>query len=1094
MQEAIGATLPTEIVILEPEDPPVRKRSPRRKLSFAALLVAPALGAACGGAPPPATAPTPASTASAAPSGSGKADAKAPKTMDPPGLLGMIASSYLLPELMPEKGVFLREEGHKKMLVDRMRLIVHEDGSEERAAELLPNSYASAITLPSRLGGGFLFHSSGGGATQIWRASSWLAHLEPLTQVTTVADEIIPGFDRLYVRLQSSNRLVAIDPQSGEIAPLGPLPPSVSYGQLAFADGWRAVVDTDLRGPLVTFDAGTSWRPLRLPERPGTITAISGDPTLFVSNGNYVIDAAGQMTFHPNATRKYGTDKDDGDDVKLTRPPGPLGKKPLRAALEDGFPSEGRTAIVARGGALARVSLRDGSIVKLQQDAYKERDAACHALRLGKGWGFVCGEHEGATVVHAFVPPFSLKEVWRFAKPRFVSPSGNGALVVRGPCNDDPVKPGDGRTYCIRGVDGATRQIRVTGDLGVERVVALADGRVVVLVPPRREAGQITVLRGATVESSVPLKFPTKPSDSVRTAKRGMWLEGFEEREPGVLGGWVEAGGALTGVRVSLTGEIKLGEMRTDPNGALLAGRFGVSLGDDGEASETTDGGFEWTTFELPDHEIDAPPRTRACGPVGCALSSWLRVGWGKPFVKDDFATAKAPTAPYVAVQTASTVQTSCDLLGAVTPPIPEKKVVATKDAKPVKSPYGYPRGGYGYPSYGGYGYGYYNYRPPWSPFRNTAAPTLAKDEVGVDTGSYGDAAGIRSYAWGKKGSDWTKTGKWLVRFDDRFDPGGGLRSSSTAGSPWADEQQATAGVGGGMTYGIAVWTAFPDASGRATLGQACNGPCVLYSIVDGQPVLTLRDGSGRFGNYTRLLPSSSGTNGTAVRVGESWYFLTQGPVYDAIALWRADLGVVRQVGVYYRPTKSRYSSMDPPRLVRRALGTGLGLLVTSPRGPGEASATWYVLPLDGDTGALDEPISIGRRDLAGVLPERCARGQDGWLAEVTLETVPSVDLGSAYAPLDAIEMRLRLDPGSICAEGMTARVDGTVVVPGKKGSIATKPRDVDPRKIPLAATERTNGQRWVFECGPHQIRPAAQAPEDTEGGVVGGVVGGVLD
>lgn len=1044
--------------------------------------------AGCGGAAPEAAAPAPVASVAPSPSGSAKARAKGPKTMDPPGLLGMISGSYLLPELMPERGVFVREEGHTKLLIDRMRLIVHEDGSEERAVELLPNSYANAIVLPSRLGGGFLFHSPGGGMTQIWRAASWLAQLEPITQIPTIADEIIPGFDRLYVRLSSSNRLMAIDPQSGATLPLGPLPPSVSYGQIAFADGWRAVVDTDLRGPLVTFDAGTSWRPLRLGERPSTITAVTGDPTLFVTGGSYVIDAAGTMTFRPDAARRYTTDKDrdDDDDAKPGRPPGPLGKKPLRAALEDGFPFEGRSAIVARGGALARVSLLDGSVIKLAPEAYKDRDASCHAVRLGNGWGFVCGVRDGATTVHAFAPPLSMKEIWRFAKPRFVAASGNGALVVRGSCTDEAAPASDGRTYCIRGVDGATRQIRVTGDLGVERVVALADGRVVVLVPPRREAGQITVLRGAAVESTVALKFPTKPTDSARVAKRGLWLEGFEEREPGVIGGWIEAGGGLVGVRVSLDGTMKLGEMRTDPNGALLSGRFGVSVGDDGEAAETIDGGMEWTSFEMPDHEIESPPRTRACGPVGCALASWLRVGWGSSLVKDDFYVAKSPSAPYAAVTVPSTVSMSCDLLGSVTPPLPEKP--ATKDPK-AKPP---PRYGYGYPYGYGYGYGYYNYRPPWSPFRNTAAPTLAKDEAGVDTGSYGDAAGIRSYAWGKKGSDWTKVGKWLVRFDDRFDVAGGVRSSATTAPPWADEQQATAGVGGGMTYGIASWAAFPDPSGRATLAQACNGPCVLYSIADGQPVLAMRDGSGKFGSYTRLLAGAS-SNGTAVRVGESWFFLTQGPVYDAIALWRTDLGVVRQLGVYYRPTKSRYASMEPPRLVRRALGTGLGLLVSAPKGPGEPAGTWYVLPLDADTGVLDEPIALGRRDLGGAMPERCVSGQDGWLTEVSLEATPSIDLGSAYAPLDGVELRLRLDPGSVCAEGLSGRIDGTVVVPGKKASPKAKPRDVDGRMVPLAATERTGGTRWVFECGPYKSRPHAEAPESTEEGVVGGVIGGVV-
>lgn len=1034
-------------------------------VSVGALAAACASGAGCGGAPPPAAAP--AAKGTAAPSASASAAAKAPKSMDPPGVVGMVSGAFLVPELMPERGVFMREEGHKKMLVDRMRLVVHEDGSIERAAELLPSSYAAATALPSRLGGGYLFHASSGGATQLWRTATWLGKLEPLTQISPAAEEIIAGFDRLYVRMQSSTVLRAVDPQSGAPLPLGPLPPSVAYGQLAFADGWRAVVDTDLRGPLVTFDAGTTWKALDLPERPNIITAVTGDPMLFVKGGRYVIDAAGAMRFYPEAPRKPGTDKDkDGDDVKAGRPPGPLGKKPLRAAIEDGFPEAGRSAIVARGGALARVSLRDGSVTRVVEDAYKDRNAACHAVRVGKGWGFVCGERDGATSVLAFEPPFALREVWRFDEPRFVSASGNGALVARGACTGEPAPAAAGRTYCIRAIDGTTKQVRVTGDLGVERVVALADGRVVVLVPPRREAGQITVLRGTSVESSAALRFPKRPGDSARAAKRGLWLDGFEEREPGVIGGWVEAGGAVVGVRVSLGGEVTLGELRTDPNGAVLAGRFGLSMGDDGEAAESTDGGMTWTSFEVPDHDIDEPSRTRACGPVGCALASWLRVGWGKPLVKDDFATAKAPTAPYSTLRTASTVAMSCDLLGSVTPPLPEKK--APKDDKP--KPYVSPYSRY---AYGHYGYGYnYGYRPQWVPFRNTAAPALAKDEVGVDTGTYGDFASLRSYAWGKKGADWTKVGKWLVRFDDRFDPGGGVRSTATTLPPWADDAAATSGISGGLTYGVMSWATFPDPSGRAALAQACNGPCVLYSLAEGQPPLALRDGSGKLGVLQRVLSASGTTSGAAVRVGESWFFLTQASSYDAITLWRSDLGVVRPLATYNRPTR-RYG-LEAPRVVRRAIGPGLGLLVTAPRGPTDASSTWYVLPVDPETGALEEPILLGRRDLTGAMPERCAPGQNGWLIESSLEVSPSIDLGVAYAPLDLIELRMRMDPGSVCAEGIAARVDG-VVVGSKK--IAGRPRDVAPSKVPLAATERGNGTRWVLECGPQGGAPRSGAP-----------------
>lgn len=1019
------------------------------------------------GAPPPATAKA-RSAGAPAPSASGTAAAKGPKSMDPPGVVGMVAGSFLVPELMPEKGVFRREEGHKKMLVDRMRLVVHEDGSIERAAELLPSSYASATVLPSRLGGGFLFHSTSGGSTQLWRASSWLGKLEPLTQITPAAEEIVAGFDRLYARLQSSNRLTAVDPQSGAPVPLGPLPPSVSYGQLAFADGWRAVVDTDLRGPLVTFDAGTTWRPLGLPERPGTITAVTGDPTVFVTGGKYVIEASGAMRFHPDPPRKIATDKDrDASETKLGRPAGPLGKRPLRAAIEDGFPEEGRSAIVARGGALARVSLRDGSVKRIAEEAYRDRDASCHAVRVGKGWGFVCGERDGATSVLAFEAPFSLREVWRFDKPRFVSSSGNGALVARGPCTDEPAPASGGRTYCIRNIDGTTKQIRVTGDLGVERVIALADGRVVVLVPPRREAGQITVLEGASVDSSAALKFPQRPADSARLAKRGLWLDGFEEREPGVIGGWVEAGGAVVGVRVSLNGDVKLGEARTDPNGAVVSGRFGVSIGDDGEAAESTDGGMTWSSFDVPVHEIDSPPRTRACGPVGCALASWLRVGWGKPLVKDDLATARAPSTPYTPMKAGSTVSMSCELLGSVTPPLPEKKGVKEDNPKPYPPPYSrYSHGYYGY----GYGYGY---RPQWSAFRNNAAPALGKDEAGVDTGTYGDATALRSYAWGKKGADWTKVGRWLVRFDDRFDAGGGVRSSAMTVPPWADQAAATSGVAGGMTYGVLNWASHMDPSGRATLAQACNGPCILYSLADGQPPLALRDGSGKLGNYQRILTVSGTTSGGAVRVGESWFFLTQGPSHDSIVLWRADLGVVRQLGVYFRPSR-RYAALEAPRLVRRAIGTGLGLMVTAPRGPGEPSSSWYVLPVDPDTGAVEEPIFLGRRDLAGVMPERCAPGQDGWMAETPLELTPSIDMGTAFAPLDGIELRLRMDPGSVCADGVAARVDGVLVTPKK---VTGKPRDVAANKVPLAATERGSGQRWVLECGPPPGTPSMATP-----------------
>ena len=204
----------------------------------------------------------------------------------------------------------------------------------------------------------------------------------------------------------------------------------------------------------------------------------------------------------------------------------PLGKRPLRAAVEDGWPDTETTAVVARGGALGRVSLRDGSVVAVAEDAYPEHRSTCHAVRLGlHGVGFVCGEQDGPTTVYAYEPPLAMRPVLRFEKPRFVAASGNGAIVLRGRCTDEAVHDGaaggqsapeeaDARWYCVRSPTGDLREIRVKGasaDLGVERVVGLGDGRIAVIVPPRGGSpGGLSVISG-NATASVPLEMPAEP-------------------------------------------------------------------------------------------------------------------------------------------------------------------------------------------------------------------------------------------------------------------------------------------------------------------------------------------------------------------------------------------------------------------------------------------------------------------------------------------------------------------------------------------------------------------------------------------------------
>lgn len=1022
-------------------------------LSLSLLGLAGAGASACGGSSPAAGAPgsPPGASAKAGAAAAAKGATSKPENAAKGGLVTMVTPSWLLPDLVSERGVIAYEDGHKRVLLDRMRLIAYEDGSLERASELLPVGAVTATTMPTRLGGGFLFHAQTGGGTQLWRSSTWLGKLQPVVTLSSVASEIIPGFDRLYVRLAANNKLAALDPSTGEAMSLAPLPPAAAYGALLFADGWRAVIDTDLRGPLATFDAGSTWRPVGIRERVNAISSVVGDPTIGVSGGQYRVDARGGVTFRADASRSGGAAEDI--ETVQARPPGPFGRRPLRAAVEDGWPDSPSTAVVARGGSLARVSLKDGAVLAVADGAYPERQASCHAVRLGSEFGFVCGEREGGTVIYAFEAPLAMRPVMRFKRPRFVSSSGNGALVIRGTCSDEAAVLADTRAYCILRAEGKTREIRVKGEqLGFERVIALRDGREAVLVPPRAgSTGQLTILQGSSM-NSVLLRLPTEPRSVSKELKSGMWLEGFEEREPGVLGGWIEAGGPIIGVRISLDGKVKAGDVRHDPGGAVLSGRFGLSVGEGGRAAESTDGGMTWNAFDLPerdDEEEEQGSRSRACGPVGCAIKGWIRVGWGNPKMADDLEPASSPPAFYVPMRASVGLGLECDATGVVTPPPPPAKAkVEPTPARPTIM------------TYGPYGRRRDPPMPAWMPFRNAPPPALQADEVGVDNGAPYDLVSMRAYVWGKKGADWTRAGRWLIRFDDRFDPGGGVRSSSASFSPWSDEGMAADALGT-TSYGLA-WGAFLDPSGRAALVHACRGTlCALYAVADGQPVLQLRDSAGRTNAFMRPFP------GGAARMGETWFFLAQGgSSYDLVSLWRSDLGVSRQLATFYRPTQARYSTPEPPRLVRRALGGSLGIMFGSSPEPGDRAGNFYVLPVDTESGELGEAIKLTRRDLNGEVPERCAPGQDGWLVDASLDATPAIELVGGYASLDSVELRMRIDPGVACVESMAARMEGTFTKSsGAAPSGPPSARDADAGGLPLAATERSSGRRWIFRC-----------------------------
>jgi hypothetical protein len=317
----------------------------------------------------------------------------------------------------------------------------------------------------------------------------------------------------------------------------------------------------------------------------------------------------------------------------------------------------------------------------------------------------------------------------------------------------------------------------------------------------------------------------------------------------------------------------------------------------------------------------------------------------------------------------------------------------------------------------------------------------------------------VRVYVWGKRGSDWATSGHLQMHFDDRFDAAGGARSSAVSPSPWSSESSAASAIGGYVT-----WGAFLDPQGRAAVVQGCRGnQCSLFSVVEDQPIVLLQDDAGRMFGLPKPLPQS------AVRIGDTWWLLMwpapSNRGAETIGLYRVDQGVLRQVATFPQPRK-RFTASLMPRLVRRARTSALGVLTATPAGVGESS-TWLLLPVDQDTGALGEAIALGPRDLAdGAHLRRCTSAQDGWLFDTYLDAPTVLKVEDERAAFQAVQYRVRLDPGGGCVESMAAAMS---TAPAK--AISPKPPADDSAAVPFAATDAATGTRWLYQCRSRALR-----------------------
>jgi hypothetical protein len=919
-----------------------------------------------------------------------------------------VAGGRLLPANLDEAHAWgVEPGGGVRAVVGGVRVVTRPDGTILTEDGRLPGAPSSTVEVPERLGGGFLFATG----KRLWRGASWLATPRILSDGSVSIERVLVGLDRVYLRFGGGS-LAAIDPRDGARLDLGPLPSAPRLVSVASVDAWHAIAIADLRGILVTGDAGSTWRAVPIPVEPAEAFAL-GDSFRVAGR-----DAANRLQWWrvgPDL-RAEPVEQDPHHDSRRThlepasREASKLsGTRGLAAAVTDGWPLADGTALIARDGSLTRVRLADGSCVEEAADAFAMNPARCHPFSLATprdrgAFGYTCGEPRGQTRIYVWQAGQSrLAEVRRFYEPRQVNAFGNGTLAVRGPCQGLAGSLGSETTvWCVMLPGGrfAERIVRGAG----ARLVVLSDGRTAVLSPPTD--GDLATVRLAVAESAEgsresfqPVVLPELTSDVARALRFGVWMDGFEERKPGWLSGWVDFAGSALGIEIALSGQAHLGEYIRDAGAPLVAGRWGFVWTASRRGFETTDGGMTWTKgISLPDPLPQSGGyRERVCGPVGCLEAGWVRIGWGvEP--RDVSPEPRALPAPRPQ-SGAPPLRLRCE----------PSEPVTESQARAIRAPM---LGGQGDPV------------SHFPDFAQGAGPAIPAPDVGVwadpssGFGSMLRAAPLaRVYAWGPHDADWDSNARWELRWVWPWGPAGEVRASAQALAPWPQLDVARgAMVAGGQSGWTVVGGDDPDHA-LLVMRRSAGTP--------GAQLLLLE--TGRAPTSVRAPPDSFEAVEAAARLGGRWYVVASARARDpsAAVVWSVEgaeaheLARVPRVGLDAHPRLY---------LSRRSDGRALGVAVEGQPDVSRAASLW-MMGIDPDSGEASEPTALVSLDAADHAVPACEGDETGWVLDWPYPASVEIRMGERWtASLVGVTARIRVSAARACIESVVGSADREAV------------------------------------------------------------------
>ncbi len=1001
-------------------------------------------------------------------------DAKAPKRTSDVKQPQASAIWLLHPSVSTQLAT-LAAGDEREALFQGIRLRRQANGATQRSSDFISGSATTALRVPDAWGGGFVFHSDIEAETSLWYGQSWLGPLQPLGRFAERADRVTLGFGRIYVHLGDSGETVALNLHDGQVGSLGPLPNAPGYFDLRFWDDWFAVANTDVRGVLVTFDAGATWHPTGITDETATFS-VEDEGIGIRTRGEYLVlqpdgvwqsdnedDGASAL---PKAVEALIASS-DGNQSTATR--SGLGQDAIRQAVLHGWPATSRSAFVATAGSVGLVNLVDGRVERIRTSQYAGYES-CHATALGQEIAMICPLVPNAVGIFRLRKDLSLELLARFEHPVSIS-SGGGALLAHAPCPDNPSGNSGQHTAaaCLVDASGARPvPIPVSTD-GPELWVPLSANTLAVVQPPRPNApGSMRVIRiGSPTQSnerSTSLRFAARTDAKTRTlVETGFWLTAPGVLSDGRLGFWVAHSNRLVGVIMATDGTLSVARRTdTDLRRTHVSGPRAIELTSGEIAYASTDYGQTWTEFQVPRGLTSASTRNTTeevgCSAVGCAFGAWLRVGYGaatadtspnsQPRGENANPEARLVQVPLEAALPAainlhptaySQWQLTCYPSGTF------------EDASKGSAAATFAAGQAGPRSGSQLGFG----RPVTAPNANELdlAPSAHRNFLGVkhpelpagslafDMGDDGEYQ-FRAYTFGSSEKAWASNSTWLVRVADRFAVSG-LWSTAPTRAPWPDMLSAAQLFGADRANRhSSSWQLTLDPSERAgVLRVNTSGTTELHFIEANT-------------STTSIGGQSLGSVMGAVKVNGTWYFGTQDGNHFSLYHLRQGAPVLIQ--------SYPVSDFVHVTLIRNDQASRIALLLRAPAG------TWHIYPLT-DTFESEQPLLLDRDTLNQQWP-KCAPDSQGWVVTsalplsrftpgVSSDILSFADDGEMKA--EAVVARALVNPSEPCVEALAARLTSAHAPTPERKKLPNLPNT-----IPLTLTDRVNDVRHGFQCG----------------------------